>query len=180
MWKNILVAGLLGWLVLLAWGFIVNGVFGLNASINLNKLEAERQVYDVLLEHVEEPGRYVVNPEVNPERGFPGSEPVFSILYSGAGHESAGAFMYARLAVNFLIVVIAAWLLSQASDKVLGSYPRKVLFFTAIGVLFALFMDFGNAGIGGYPVRDAALLAFIHVVMWTAVGMAVAWRLVKG
>ena len=179
MWKKVLVAGLLGWLVLIAWGFIINGMFGLNASINLNKLDKEEQVYEVLLDHVVAPGRYVVNPPLTPERNFPEGEPVFSVMYSGVGHETAGAFQASRLAANFLIVLVAVWMLSQASDRVLASYPRKVMFFAAIGLLFALFMDLGSAGIGGYPVRDAARLALIHVVMWTVVGMAVAWRLVK-
>ena len=179
MWKKVLVAGLLGWLVLIAWGFIINGMFGLNASINLNKLDKEEQVYEVLLDHVVAPGRYVVNPPLTPERNFPEGEPVFSVMYSGVGHEAAGAFQTLRLAANFLIVLVAVWMLSQASDRVLASYPRKVMFFAAIGLLFALFMDLGSAGIGGYPVRDAARLALIHVVMWTVVGMAVAWRLVK-
>lgn len=179
MWKKVLVAGLLGWLVLIAWGFIINGMFGLNASINLNKLDKEEQVYEVLLEHVVVPGRYVVNPPLAPERQFPEGEPVFSVLYSGVGHETAGAFLTLRLVANFLIVLVAVWMLSQASDRVLASYPRKVMFFAAIGLLFALFMDLGSAGIGGYPVSDAARLALSHVVMWTVVGMVVAWRLVE-
>lgn len=175
--RKVLIAGLMGWLVLAAWGFIVNGIFGLQAKIDLNHLEAERQVYRVLQEHVVEPGRYVVNPELTEEQRFPEGEPVFSVLYGGVGHESAGNMMLLKLATNFLAVLIATWMLSMTSDLVLTSYPRKVMFFSAIGLLFALFADVGSYGIGGYPSGTAAMVAVSHVAMWTAVGLVVAWRL---
>ena len=177
MMKKVFIAGLMGWIVLTAWGFIVNGIFGFQARIDLNYLEAEQQVYEVLQEHVIEPGRYVVNPELTAEQRFPEGEPVFSVLYGGVGHESAGSIVLIQFATNFLVVLIAAWMLSVTSDRVLASYPRKVMFFSAIGLLFALFTDIGSYGIGGYPSGDAAMVAASHVVMWTAVGLVVAWRL---
>ena len=177
MTRKVLISGLMGWLVLVAWGFIVNGVFGLQAKIDLNHLEAERQVFKVLQEHVVEPGRYVINPELTTEQRFPEGEPVFSVLYGGVGHEAAGNMLLLKLATYFLAVLIATWMLSMTSDLVLTSYPRKVMFFSAIGLLFALFADVGSYGIGGYPIGVAAMAAVSHVVMWTAVGLVVAWRL---
>ncbi len=59
----------------------------------------------------------------------------------------------------------------------MSSYSRKVLFFVAIGLLFAIFTDLTNYGIGRYPVEDAILLAINHIIVWTLVGLVVAWRL---
>ena len=175
--KKVFIAGLTGWIVLVAWGFIVNGIIDVSSCFNENTVETERQVYQVLQEHVIEPGRYIVNPETTAEQRFPEGAPVFSILYGGVGHESAGNMMLAKLASGFLVVLIAAWMLSVTSDRVLASYPRKVMFFFAIGLLFALFTDIGSYGIGGYPSRDAAMIAVNHIAMWMAVGLVVAWRL---
>jgi hypothetical protein len=175
--KNVIMAGLLGFLVFVAWFFVVNGLLRFSANIEMKSIPEERFVYETLKEHVVEPGRYVMNPEVTPERQFPGDEPVFSVLYSGMGHESAGMFMLIGLVVFLLAPTIAAWLLSQASDRVLASYPRKVLFFTMIGLLIALFSDVDKFNIGDYPLADMALLAGHTIVVWTVVGLVMASRL---
>jgi hypothetical protein len=177
MTKKVITAGILGGVVLMLWMLVVNGLLGFQARINMKQIEAERQVYETLKQHVVDPGRYVCNPELTPEGRFPDGEPVYSILYGGVGHESAGAFMLVGLVVFFLAPLIGAWMLSQASIPTLSSYSRKVLFFAAIGLLFALFSDLMDFGIGSYPVRDAILLGLNHVVVWTLVGLVVAWRL---
>jgi hypothetical protein len=63
------------------------------------------------------------------------------------------------------------------SGRVLSSYARKVAVFVAIGLLFALFTDLANLGIGGYPPGDAMKLAARHVIDWTLVGLVIAWRI---
>jgi hypothetical protein len=82
------------------------------------------------------------------------------------------------IVIPFLLApMIGAWLLSLTSARVLGSYPRKVLFIAGIGLVIALFVDLTSLGIGGYPPGDALLLALHDVVLWTAIGAAVAWRM---
>jgi hypothetical protein len=173
MMKKVIVAGLLGALVLIVWTFVVNGILGFKAGIDMKQVPNEREVYEVLKENVTEPGRYVCNPEVTSERRFPDGEPVFGILYGGMGHEGAGGMMWFGLVIYILSPIIAAWMLSQASALVLSSYLRKVLFFSAIGLLFALFGDLANAGIGSYPVRDAVIWALHDIILWTIIGLAV-------
>jgi hypothetical protein len=85
--------------------------------------------------------------------------------------------MLFQFAIFLVTPMIAAWMLSLTSQQVLSNYPRKVLFFTGIGLLFALFCDLMKFGIGGYPLQDALLLAAHDIVLWTLVGMVVAWRL---
>jgi hypothetical protein len=176
MLKKVAVAGLLGGVVLMVWTFLVNGILGFNARINMKQIPNERRVYDVLKEEIVEPGRYTCNPELGAE-GFPADEPAFSILYGGMGHGAAGKMMLIQLPLFFLAPMIGAWLLSFASREVLSSYGRKVLFFSLIGLLFAVFGDLTRSGIGGYPLQSALILAAHSVIVWTVVGLAVAWRM---
>ena len=141
MLKKVIVSGLLGGIVLLVWTFVVNGIFGLRSSIDMKPVSNERQVYEELKGSIIEPGRYIVNPELSSSGTFPAEEPVFSIHYSGMGHDAAGKLMLFQLAVFFLAPLTGAWMLSLTSSRVLSSYPRKVLFFTAIGLLIAFYSD---------------------------------------
>ncbi len=177
MWKKIITAGLLGAAALIIWQFLVNGILGFNARINMKQIPAERQVYEVLKEHITSPGRYTCNPELTAERRFPEGEPVFSILYGGTGHEAAGSHMLAGLFIFLLAPLNAVWMLSHASEKVLSSYLHKVLFFTAIGLLIALTSNLTSFGIGDYPINDALKLALHNILMWTTAGLAAAWRM---
>jgi len=174
--KKVISAGLLGGVVLIAWTFVVNGILGFQARIEMKQIAAERVVYETLKEHIVDPGRYICNPELTAEGRFPEGEPVFSVLYGGVGHEAAGRFMIIGLVLFFLAPLVGAWMLSQASARVMSSYPRKVLFFVAIGLLFAIFTDLTNFGIGTYPIKDAVVLAVNHFIVWTLVGLVIAWR----
>jgi len=175
--KKVLVAGLLGGIVLVVWTFVVNGVLGFNRSINMKQVPNERQVYTVLKENIVKPGKYVCNPELTLARTFPDEEPAFSIQYGGTGHGSAGVGMLVGLASFFLAPTIGTWMLSTTSAPNGSSYPRKVFFFTAIGLSLVIVGDLGKFGPGGYPSSDVLTLAVHDVVAWTFVGLVVAWRI---
>jgi len=161
----------------MVWTFVVNGIFRFQVSIEMKTITAERQVYETLKEHIVEPGRYACNPALTSDWRFPDGEPVFSVLYGGMGHESAGGLMLFGFVLFLLGPTIGAWMLSQTSERVMASYPRRVLFFTAIGLLFAVFSDLSDFGIGSYPLKDALILAIHDVLIWTFVGLVVAWRM---
>jgi hypothetical protein len=175
--RKVIIAGLMGGVVLFAWTFVLNGVFGFKRSVDMKPIPDERQVYEVLKANFVKPGRYIANPELSPSGAFPGGEPVFSIHYSGLGHDSAGRLMPLQLVVFCLAPLIGAWMLSLTSRWVLASYRRKVLFFAAIGLLLAVYGDLMSFGIDGYPLADALLLAAYDIISWTLVGLVVAWRL---
>jgi hypothetical protein len=145
--------------------------------MDMNQIPNESLVYETLKANIVEPGRYTCNPEPTPDGRFPQGEPVFGVLYSGVGHESAGGLMLFDFFSLLLAPIIGAWMLSQTSQRVMSSYMRKVLFFTAIGLLFALFSDLMNYGIGNYPLNNAIILAVHSIVVWTVVGLVVAWRM---
>jgi len=89
MLKKVITVGLLGGIVLTTWTLLINGVFRFQANIDMKRIETEYQVYDILKEHITEPGRYIFNPELTSEGRYPDGEPVFSVLNGGVGHESA-------------------------------------------------------------------------------------------
>ena len=88
MFKNIIIAGLLGGLTLMIWILLINGIFGFRNQIDMKQVPNEQQVYELLKSNVVEPGRYLCNPELTSSNMFPDNEPVFSILYGGMGHEA--------------------------------------------------------------------------------------------
>lgn len=174
MLKRIIVAGLLGGLTLICWTFVVNGILRFRVAIDMNQIDNERLVYEVLKHNINEPGRYIFNPEVT-DRGFPGDEPVYSVLYGGMGHEVAGSMTLLHLAIGFIAPTLAAWLLSLTSRRVLSSYGRRLLFFSSLGLLIGLVAHLPNFGIGSYPV-SSALILFVHeIAVWTAMGLVMAW-----
>jgi hypothetical protein len=177
---KILGAGLLGALVLIAWTFVVNGVFGLQSRLDMKRVTAEEQVHEAIWDNLSGPGRYIINPPPAPKGVPPGEGPVFSVLFSGVGHPAAGRLMLLDFVLFLLTPLLAAWLLSQASDRVLADYPRKVLFVSALGLLLALACDIPRFGIGGYPPQDALMFAANRLITWTLVGAAISWRLRPG
>jgi len=156
----------------MVWAFLVNGIFGFRQSIDMKKVPNEAVVYQVLKQHIAEPGKYLCNPGLTESGMFPLNEPVYGILYGGVGHEAAGPL---SVVLDFLLaiitVTIAAFLLSLTSDKIISSYYRKVLFFILIGLIFAVSHDLRNYGIGNYPLHDALILALHNILLWAVLGL---------
>jgi hypothetical protein len=175
--KRVIISGLLGAVILIVWTFLVNGILGFGSSIDRKSISAERQVHEFLKASLSEPGRYIANPELTLAGTFPEGEPVFSIHYSGMGHDSAGTVMLVQLAMFVITPMIGAWMLSVSSPRILSSYPRRVLFFAALGLLIALYGGITNFAIDGYGAGDALMLALLDIITWTLVGMVVAWRM---
>ena len=176
MFKKVLLPGLLGGFVLILWTIIVNGILGFKSSMDMKHIPNENQVYEILKENITEPGRYISNPQIVDNR-FPENEPVFGVIYGGIGHEAAGWIMLIQLPLIFLAPIVATFMLSITSKKILESYFRKVLFFTGIGLLVALFTDLMDFGIGNYPLKDAFIYAIYNIITWTVIGLVVAWRM---
>ena len=174
--KRVLVPAVTGMVVMALWLLIVNGLFGFRRHLEMKRVPNESYVYAVLAVNVTEPGQYVCNPDPLPDGSPDRDAAVYGILYSGIGHESAGALMLAQLTIVFA-PLLATWLLSQMPDVMLRSYARKVLFFTAIGLVIALYVRLQEFGIAARTTGDAVKLAIHDMVLWTAIGSAVAWKL---
>jgi hypothetical protein len=172
--KKVMLAGLLGGLAMIAWLILVDGILGFKRGIDMNRLQEEREVYGFLLEHVAEPGRYVVNPEVVPEQGFPGGDPIFAVHYTGLGHQDAGQEVLVGLVVIFLSCTAGAWLVANASDRVRSRYSLRVVFFGMIGLVASLLGLGARFGLAVYPFSDALTLSFHDLVAWMLAGLLVA------
>ena len=59
MLKNVIITAVLGTIILFVWTFVVNGIFRFQAGVDMKQIDKEQQVYEVLKEHIVEPGRYV-------------------------------------------------------------------------------------------------------------------------
>ena len=173
--KKIILSGIMGGVAMSVWTFVVNGILRFGSHMNMKVLPNESEVYQLLKASVLEPGRYVVNPAVNPEIGFPLDEPVFSLLYSGFGHEAAGPLLWLGLATVFGATILVAWLLSLTSSQLRSSYARRIAIYTVVGLLLAVSVDLDSFGIGGRPLADALILGLHRIVMWTFVGVVAAW-----
>lgn len=172
--KRILLAGVLGAIALMLWTFVTSAFFLFNVKMRMQQVPNERAVYQMLKENVTAPGVYVVNPEVVPEQGYAPGEPVFGLTYAGFGHEAAGRFVAVQPLIALVSCLLAAWLLSKASGRVLSSYARKVCFVSSIGLLVAVFGDLMKFGIGGYPATTAAIVAAYDLVSWIIAGLVIA------
>jgi hypothetical protein len=177
MWKNVIVAGVLGWIMLTIWTFVVNGLFGFRVRIDMREIPQERQVYELLKANLAEPGRYICNPASTESGMFPENQPVYGILYGGVGHEAAGSGELRHAVTSLVMVLLATWLLSWGAVR---TYARRVLFFVVVGLIVLLYADLPSAGIAGYPLRDALLLAANTLVSWTLAGLVVAARMKPG
>jgi len=172
--RRVLVGGLVGAVVVIAWLFVADGILGFKRGIDTNRLGEERIVYTFLAEHVTEPGRYVINPELLPERRFPGEAPIFAVQYSGLGHKDAGQEVIVGLVVAILACVAGAWLLAHASGRILSRYYSRVLFLAAVGVVVALVTILGRFGIAAYSLGDALALGLHDLAGWALAALAIA------
>jgi hypothetical protein len=176
--KKVLLGSLLGLVVMLAWFVVVDGIFGFTRNIRMKPLPNERAVYSFLIENVEEPGRYVCNPMVIPDQGYPGEDPIFVVNYSGLGHDDAGQEMLVGLLVMILSMVAGSGLLRKSSPHILPRYVSRFGFFLTIGVVAALFGLMNRFGLGAYPLGHALTLAAHDLIAWGLAGLVVC-RIVK-
>jgi hypothetical protein len=171
--KKVLVGSLLGLVVMLAWFVVVDGMLGLTRSIRMKQLPNERVVYSFLEKHVEEPGRYVCDPEVTPQQEYPGDDPIFVVNYSGLGHADAGQEMVVGLLVMLLALVAGAGLLGNSSPRVLSGYASRLIFFATIGFVVAIFGLLNRFGLGAHSLGDALILAAHDMLAWGVAGLVV-------
>jgi hypothetical protein len=173
--KRVMIAGLMGGLVMIVWLIVVDGILGFKRGIDSKQIPEERSVYAFLAEHVKEPGRYVLNPEVVPEQGFPGDDPIFSVQYTGLGHDDAGQEMIVGLVIMLLSAIAGAWLVSNSSSRILSRYHRRVAFLAMIGVVVALLGIGARFGLAAYSFGDASALALHDLGAWIAAGLVMSW-----
>jgi hypothetical protein len=159
--------------VLFAWTMLTNGILGLNSRINHKRIPNDRMVYEVLRQSIIEPGGYVL-PHGPPQTEDPADEPLFGVHYTGMGHESAGKTFRVRIVTAIIASLLAASLLAAASDRVLASYGKRVLFVASLGLLIAVYAEMGRFGLSSYTLNHALIYAAQQFLGWLLAGLAMA------
>ncbi len=173
--KEILLSGLLGGLVIFGWIIVSTTVLPLHGDAP-EEIPGDKEIHSLLKDRIPESGIYWMPGHGEREEGrYPDyeNEPIFVVYYAGTTPATMMAPTIVELACILLAPMIAAWLLSMASEKILAGYGRRVLFVTVIGLLFAVYGDlFSNKPL------DLILLSSINsIVVWTLVGSVIGWRI---
>ena len=105
------------------------------------------------------------------------NEPIFAVTYKGYTHSTVPGFASVGVLSFLLAPMAAAWLLSQASDRVLATYFRRLLFVTALGLFIAVSSDLLRGLTDEQPFPAVAEMAIASVITWALVGLVVAWRI---
>jgi hypothetical protein len=174
--KEILLSGLLGGIVIFAWLIISTGPLPVNGDIQ-ESIPNDLEIHTLLKERIKEPGIYFVpgHAEENEEDLYPdyGNEPIFSIIYGGRTPDTfVGQFVYELFCI-FAAPMIAAWLLSLASEKVLSKYSRRVLFVLILGLFLAVYGDLRSEK----PMDRILLSSINNLITWFLAGLVIAWRI---
>jgi hypothetical protein len=181
MTKDIMISGVLGgvvmFVVMLACRLFLSGV----GNSGFRTMPGQGQIHAALKERISEPGTYVC-PYLPPnERSalFPDylNEPIFAVTYRGYTHATVPGFASVGILSFLLAPMAAAWLLSQASDKVLSTYSRKLLFVTTLGLFIAVSTDLLRTLTEEQPFPAALRMAVVSLITWALIGLVLAWRI---
>lgn len=174
--KEILFSGLLGGIVIFTWLIIGGALLPLNGD-RPDPIPNDLEIHTLLKERIREPGYYFLpdHPEEGEENLYPdyGNEPLFFITYGGRTPNTfMGQLMY-EIFCFIIAPIIAAWLLSMASEKVLAKYSRRVFFVAILGLFLAVYGDV----LSEKPMDRILLSSINHVMTWFLAGLAIAWRI---
>ncbi len=173
--KDILLSGLLGGIVIFLWMIVSTSLIPINGD-QPDPIPNDKEIQTLLKERITEPGVYflpdhpVDNPELYPDYG---NEPIFSIIYGGRTSNSFRGELIWELFCFFAAPLIAAWLLSKASDTVLKKYSRRVLYVAVLGLFLAIYAD----SFSMKPMENILLSSLNYMVTWTLAGLVIAWRI---
>lgn len=169
---RILIAGAVSVVVLFAWTFVANAILGVRPSVTMNRPVNETEVYNALSKNIISPNGYVIQSAANTQG--PTTDPVFAVRNSGLTHADAGFTMVWHLVCWLIAALLVAELLSAAHERILKSYPKKVLFVATCGLVIATLSELTQFDIGGLPLRSAGVLALTSFVGWVLVGLVMA------
>ena len=166
--KNVLIAGVLGgavMFVVMAAGRVFPPGIG---NARLRTMPDQVQIHAALKQRITEPGTYICPhlPRNESRTLFPDywNEPLFAITYRGYTHATVPGFASVGILSFLLAPMAAAWLLSQASDRMLATYFRRVIFVTALGLFIAVSSDLLQGLTDEQPFSAVAEMAIASVV----------------
>ena len=179
--KNIFISGVLGGVVMFvamsAGRFFLQGI----GYSGFRTMPDQVQIHAALKERITEPGTYVC-PYMLPGESnsfFPDylNQPIFEVTYKGYTHATVPGFASAGMLAFLLAPIVAAWLLSQASERVMASYFRRAVYVAILGLFVAVSADLVRALAEDQPLLAVMATALVSMATWAAVGLVLAWKI---
>ncbi|MFB0566616.1 MAG: hypothetical protein ACETWK_13195 [Candidatus Aminicenantaceae bacterium] len=171
--KEVLLSGLLGGIVIFVWQIISTGPLPVSGDLP-KPIPNDKEIHSMLKERITEPGIYFLpdhsdkNQDLYPDYE---NEPLFSIIYGGRTPNTFMGQLLFELFCIFAAPIIAAWMLSVSSERILAKYSRRVLFVTVLGLFLAVFGD-----VFSEKPMDKVLLSSINsLITWALAGLVIAW-----
>lgn len=178
--KQILLAGLLGGIVILMWSIVSQTMLPFKRYYTLKTFPDQLEIHRLLKERITQPGIYVCPYFSTYEEAIQlesyGDQPIFSISYTGATHNTVGSLLSLCVLAIFVAPTIAAWMLSVTSPKILSSYARRVVFVAALGLFLAIFGDWLRQMEDTQPTGLIVFLMVNSLITWVLAGLVIAWR----
>ena len=88
--------------------------------------------------------------------------------------------MVLGLVVAFLATIMGAWLLGNASTRILSRYGSRFIFFATVGVVVAVIGLLARFGLATHTMGDAVILGVHDLAGWVLAGILVAWKVTPG
>jgi hypothetical protein len=178
--KRIILAGLLGTTVMVIWAFLSFAVLRIGGQ-TIKPVPDQAELHAALKSRITQPGTYACL-YVSSEREmaqFPNylNEPVYAITYKGYTHSTVPGFRNLGVLSILFAPVLAAWLLTKASESVLKRYATRVLFVMMLGLFVAMAGDWPRAVADEQQASRLLLTTANTIVTWLLAGLAIAWRI---
>ncbi|MCP4724666.1 MAG: hypothetical protein GY863_06505 [bacterium] len=175
--KNVIVTGLLCGILLFIWMIVTNAILPFRSNMIMKSFPEQKEIHALLKDKINEAGIYNI-PYGREEMfsDFPnyGDEPIFQIVYTGTTHSTAGSSLPIQVLLVFAVPLLAVWVLSESSDKILSSFMLRFLYVFVIGVLIAVF---NYLTMVFYPT-PLIIYTFVHTILtWILAGLFIALRI---
>ncbi len=173
--KEILLSGLLGGLVILVWLAVSRGPIPLSGDIP-EQIPNDKDLHTTLKETIPEPGLYYLPGGSEENQALYedyANEPLFMITNTGRTPNTFLGQLLFELFGIFIAPMIAAWMLSMTSVKILSKYSRRVLFVTVLGLFLAVYGDIASEK----PMSGILLSSIGNLITWALAGLVIAWRI---
>ena len=180
MTKKIILSGIGGGFVIFIWLIISQALLPFRSGMLLNTVNNQKSLHDALKNHITEPGIYTC-PYMPPWEAeeFPDylNEPIYQVIYKGETHSTVSGLFGFPLLMLFAAPIIAAWMLSVTTEKILAKYSRRVLFITVLGIFLALFGDLFQLNNTFATTEFTVFSAVNDIITWFLAGLVIAWKI---
>ncbi|MDZ7290008.1 MAG: hypothetical protein ONB44_06170 [candidate division KSB1 bacterium] len=180
--KRVFIAGLLGGLAVFVWGMISWMALPWH-NTTMHSLANEDAIVENLRANLTTTGVFYFPGEPHSEaemQAFTEKHkrgPLGFLVYLAEGRDPMAPMLFVRgLLLNLITAILAAYLLSQAVDK-LKTYVQRVAFVGLLGVFAALVSHVTSWNWFYFPADYTLVMSADLVVAWIIAGLVIAWRI---